>query len=98
MEPALPRIHQTGRSHSERVQIIRHTIEGLEKIAESWRREKLARGKDISDDISLNYNELIRAILGAWLECEKQALRFENEKARKRIQPSKKRRKGSRAE
>lgn len=63
----------------KKIKLLEEMIEALDELADGWRKEKLARGEDITKDISLSYKELITRIIGSWQESEKELLELEGQ-------------------
>ncbi len=63
----------------KKIEVLERTIEGFNELASKWRKEKLARGQDITEDISIGYNAMIVGIIRQWVESENELLVLENQ-------------------
>lgn len=70
----------------KKIEVIERTIDGFNTLADKWRKERLARGEDITKDISIGYNEMIVGIFRQWVESENELLVLENQ-FRKLVRP-----------
>ena len=61
----------------QKIEVLEATMRRMHEIAEGWRKERLAEGKDVANDISLNYSEMLITLIKGWVDSEKELLEVE---------------------
>jgi hypothetical protein len=67
----------TEELRKQKIQVLEGTIQRMNELAEGWRKERLAEGKDITNDISLGYSQMLITLIKGWVDSEKELLEIE---------------------